>query len=206
MNKKIFFTADWHVGHNNVILFDKRPFRDINHMHTVLVNNYNSSVGNNDVCYFLGDMGLCSGDTLKKVISRLNGTKVLILGNHDKNMFSMYNAGFDVVLNAGVFYLGTHRVSMSHCPLLGIPRENVKDMRGSVDGENWHGETRHDRFIIEGGDYHIHGHIHSTPDNKKEKSTDRQFDVGVAANNYRPVSWGEINAWIDVQEKLKEKI
>lgn len=81
MNSKrrdIFFTSDWHVGHLNVITFDKRPFKDLNHMHRALINNYNSAVKPRDVCYFLGDMDLYKSETLKKVISELNGIKVLI--------------------------------------------------------------------------------------------------------------------------------
>ena len=55
--KNIYFTSDWHVGHDNVLKFDNRPFKDVDHMHRVLINNYNSTVKPDDVCYFLGDMG-----------------------------------------------------------------------------------------------------------------------------------------------------
>jgi calcineurin-like phosphoesterase family protein len=39
--KSIFFTSDLHIGHLNSIKFDQRPFRDLDHMHEVLINNYN---------------------------------------------------------------------------------------------------------------------------------------------------------------------
>ena len=68
MIKNTYFTSDWHVGHKNCLKFDSRPFKDLDHMHRVLINNYNSTVTNNDVCYFLGDMGLGKGELLKKVI------------------------------------------------------------------------------------------------------------------------------------------
>lgn len=196
--KNIFFSSDWHVGHLNVIKFDKRPFRDLDHMHSVLVNNYNSSVTNNDVCYFLGDVGLAKGEIVKEVISKLNGTKVLLLGNHDRNTFSMYDQGFDVVLNTAVFYLGDKRISMSHCPLPGIKREDITGMKGAQEGENWHGEFKQMRFISQDNtiDFHVHGHIHSGPHCDKEHYTQNQFDVGVAANQYRPVSLSTIESWI----------
>lgn len=204
--KGIFFTSDWHVGHKNVIDFDKRPFTSLEHMHRVLINNYNSTVKRGDICYFLGDMGLCKSEELKKVMSKLNGTKVLILGNHDKNTYSMYDNGFDVVLNAGIFYIGDKRISMSHCPLPGIKREDVTDMKGAESGENWHGENRHHRFMINdvSVDFHLHGHIHSGPHCDKEIRSDRQFDVGVAANGYKPVSISEIESWINSLDKSKE--
>jgi len=203
--KNIFFTSDWHVGHAKVLEFDKRPFRDLDHMHSVLINNYNSSVTDNDVCYFLGDVGLAKGETVKEVISKLNGTKVLLLGNHDRNTFSMYDHGFDVVLNTAVFYLGEKRISMSHCPLPGIKREDVTGMKGAKEGENWHGEFKQIRFTSHDNtvDFHVHGHIHSGPHCNKEVFTDKQMDVGVAANQYRPVSLSTIESWIVSVSKTK---
>lgn len=198
-NKNIFFTSDWHVGHDNVIKFDKRPFDDTHHMHRVLINNYNSSVTDNDICYFAGDMGFCKSDTLAKIMEELNGTKVLLLGNHDRNTYSMYAQGFDVVLNTAVFYIGKSRVSISHCPLPGIPREDITNMKGAKEGENWHGEHKNQMFTSQDltVDYHLHGHIHSGPHtDTKLMRTDKQFDIGVTANNYRPVSISEIESWI----------
>lgn len=193
--KHIFFTSDWHVGHDNVIKFDQRPFKDTDHMHRVLINNYNSSVTENDICYFAGDMGFCKAETLAKIMEELNGTKVLLLGNHDRNTYSMYSQGFDVVLNTAVFYIGKSRVSISHCPLPGIPREDISEMKGSAEGENWHGESRQQMFTSQDPtvDYHLHGHCHKTPE---ERETDKQFDIGVRANNYRPVSISQIESWI----------
>jgi len=203
--KPIFFTSDWHVGHANVLIFDKRPFKDLHHMHRVLINNYNSAIPENGVCYFLGDMGFCKTDELSKIINQLNGTKVLISGNHDRNTYSMYSQGFDLVLNTGTFYIGKYRISMSHCPLPGIFREDITGMKGAKDGEFWHGEHKNQMFTSQDltVDYHLHGHIHSGPANSKPTRTDRQFDVGVAANSYRPVSISEIESWITLESKKK---
>lgn len=197
--KPIFFSSDWHVGHANVIEFDKRPFKDVDHMHRVLINNYNNTVPENGLCYFLGDMGLCKSDTLKKIIDELNGTKILILGNHDRNTYSMYANGFDVVLNAGIFYIGDKRISISHCPLPGIKREDITGMKGAKEGEHWHGESKNQMFMSfdNSVDFHIHGHIHSGPHCSKERETNKQFDVGVAANGYKPVNISKIESWID---------
>jgi calcineurin-like phosphoesterase family protein len=203
--KPIFFTSDLHVGHASVIEFDKRPFRDVDHMHEVLINNYNSTVPENGVCYFLGDMGLCKSSVLKEFMSKLNGsTKILILGNHDRNVYSMYDQGFDVVLNAGIFYIGDKRISISHCPLPGIFREYVEGMKGSQPGENWHGEFKQQRFMSQDQtvDFHLSGHIHSGPHCNKPVYTHNQYDVGVAGNRYRPVSISQIESWISVQSKL----
>lgn len=207
--KSIHFTSDWHVGHANSLKFDERPFKDLDHMHRVLINNYNAQVPHNGLCYFLGDMGLCSSELLKEIISQLKGTKVLILGNHDKAHNAMYEIGFDVVLNSATLYIAGERVTMSHCPLRGVFREDVEGMKRALskkdieeDGskgvvDNWHGEHKQTAFSAENeGQFHLHGHIHSGPHNKKLRIDNRQMDIGCVANKYRPVSISDVESWI----------
>lgn len=207
--KGIFFTSDWHIGHSNSIKFDKRPFRDIDHMHEALIRNYNADVSENSICYFLGDHGMLGSNNMKKFMDRLNGTKVLVIGNHDKGMNSMYNAGFDVVLHGAKLIIAKKMVTLSHCPLEGILREKTKGMKGSSGGENWHGETRerHSQLTFPdmGKDhYHLHGHIHSRIGRDESVPlTDKQYDVGVPFNNYRPVHISKIEKWIAECEKRK---
>lgn len=175
-------------------------------MHRVLINNYNSTVPEDGVCYFLGDMGLGKADVLRKFMSELNGaTRVAILGNHDPNMHSMYAKGFQVVLNAAVFYMGDNRISMSHCPLPGVFREDVTGMKGGQEGENWHGERKNQRFTSQDltVDFHLHGHIHSDGKTKPQR-THNQFDVGVRANGYKPISMSVIESWIANVKKGKK--
>lgn len=203
--KGIYFTSDLHIGHANCLVFDKRPFKDLDAMHEVLVNNYNSTV-KDEICYFLGDMGLGSSEILKNVISRMSGTKVLILGNHDKGVEAMYKIGFDVVLYGATMQIAGERVTLSHCPLLGVYREKLTDMTGSQTGENWHGENRLKQRIFttaNEGQFHIHGHIHSPNGGKSQKILGRQFDVGVVANVYKPVNITVIESWI-TKTKMEE--
>jgi calcineurin-like phosphoesterase family protein len=202
--KSIFFTSDWHIGHANSIIFDKRPFNGLEHMHSSLIKNYNAQVPENGVCYFLGDIGVGSAETCKEVMSKLNGTKVLVLGNHDRAMNSMYGMGFDVVLTEAAIWIQGERVTMTHCPLRGLFREDVTNMRGAVEGQNWHGEHKQIMFSIENqGQFHLHGHIHSPNGGKSQKILGRQFDVGLPANGYRPVSISVIESWI-VKTKQEE--
>lgn len=204
--KNQFVTSDLHLEHANVIIYDKRPFKDLDHMHRVIINNFNACVSKDDITYFLGDVGMGKGDKLGKLIGQLNGTKVLVLGNHDLNPNAMYARGFDVVVNSLVVYIAQKRVSMSHCPLPGIFREDVTKQQKFTPGENWHGEKKNQRFTSHDltVDYHLHGHIHSDND-VKPRSTDRQYDVGVRANGYRPVSFSQIESWIALLEQAKAK-
>ena len=121
------------------------------------------------------------------------------MGNHDKGVEAMYKAGFDVVLYGATMQIAGERVTLSHCPLLGVYREKCEGMTGSQADENWHGESRLRQRIFtttNEGQFHIHGHIHSPNGGKSQKTLNRQFDVGVVANSYRPVSISVIESWI----------
>lgn len=202
--KGVFFTSDLHIGHKNVIDFSNRPFRDLDHMHQVLINNYNAMVTDRSICYFLGDFGLAGSDVMTKVMRQLKGTKVLILGNHDKKSNAMYNIGFDVVLNSATLYIAGERVTLSHCPLRGVFREDTTGMRNSDGTENWHGENRHMQYSVENeGQFHLAGHTHSPNGGKSKVKEGRQWDIGVDGNFYRPVSISQVESWI-VRTKEKE--
>lgn len=204
MKRNIFFTSDWHIGHANSIKFDNRPFTDIEHMHRVLINNYNASVKENDICYFLGDIGVSNAEKTKEVISKLKGTKILIAGNHDLGINSMYDCGFNCVINNATITIAKEIVTLSHFPLKGVYREDTTDMKGSAKGELWHGESRekYAPYTVEDkGQFHLHGHIHSPNGGKSVKILDKQYDVGVVSNNYRPVSISQIESWISLYKR-----
>ena len=83
--QKIFFTADTHFGHENVIQFDKRPFASADEMDEEMIKRWNNKVGKGDLVYVLGDMIWKSiADYAEPLIKSLNGQIILIKGNHDR--------------------------------------------------------------------------------------------------------------------------
>lgn len=52
----IYFTADTHFGHENVIRFCDRPFSSANEMDEAMIANWNARVKGDDTVYVLGDM------------------------------------------------------------------------------------------------------------------------------------------------------
>lgn len=201
-----FFTSDWHIGHENCLKLDSRPFSNLNDMHRSLIKQYNSVVPTNGVCYFLGDIGLCKGDIIKKVIKQLNGKKILIRGNHDKDHNTMLNEVFDIVLYSASISIAKEIVTLTHCPLRGIKREDVEKMDGFIEGNNWHMEHKHARFSVpDCGQFHLHGHIHSPNGGKSKKILGRQYDVGVVANKYKPVSISQIESFICKTKQSENK-
>lgn len=54
-------------------------------MNNFIIKSWNSVVTNDDDVYFLGDFGLCSKKVMSSYLSKLNGYKYFIKGNHDKS-------------------------------------------------------------------------------------------------------------------------
>jgi len=199
MKPKLYFTSDWHIGHFNCLALDGRPFKDLDHMNEMLIKNFNFLVPHHGITYFLGDMGFSKSGLLKKVITRLNGKKILIPGNHDdKGMYAYYDAGFDFVTDKAQIVIGKSIITMSHCPLKGIYREDTTGMANALPGENWHRETKHsNRYAMDDfGQFHLHGHIHSPNGGRSKRILDRQMDVGVVCNGYKPVSISTVESFV----------
>lgn len=82
---KVFFTADCHFNHTNIIKYCNRPFKNANHMSEEIIKRWNKKVGVNVLVYHLGDFAYKGEKNARYFQSRLNGDIVHIQGNHDKN-------------------------------------------------------------------------------------------------------------------------
>ena len=78
-----YFIADTHFNHENIIKYCNRPFKNAKEMNEYIINKWNSVVTQKDIVYHLGDVGFGTTEELKELVSRLNGLKILIRGNHD---------------------------------------------------------------------------------------------------------------------------
>ena len=79
----IYFTADMHFNHKNIIRHCNRPFESVEEMNEVIIARFNAKVKQKDSLYILGDAVWGSADSANKIMKRLNGKKFLIRGNHD---------------------------------------------------------------------------------------------------------------------------
>ena len=78
-----FYISDTHFGHGNILHFDNRPFNSVEEMEEVMVKRWNAVVGKGDTVYILGDFCWKKEPEWIRILNRLNGGKVLIVGNHD---------------------------------------------------------------------------------------------------------------------------
>lgn len=84
----IFFTADTHFGHKNVIQHCNRPFKDVEDMNNTFVKNWNSVITDDDTVYHLGDLSFYNMTKTVEILESLNGNIILIRSNHDKDRFA----------------------------------------------------------------------------------------------------------------------
>lgn len=84
----VFLVSDTHFGHAGVCRFTDsvtgekiRPWTDPAEMDEEMVKRWNETVRPNDKVYHLGDVVI--NRKALSIMSRLNGDKVLIRGNHD---------------------------------------------------------------------------------------------------------------------------
>ena len=80
----IYYIADMHFGHTNVLRFDNRPFSDTAQMDDTLIQNWNERVADDDTIYILGDAFWKNEENSIQIMERLQGQKHLIQGNHDR--------------------------------------------------------------------------------------------------------------------------
>ena len=99
MSKNIFFISDTHFGHANMLKFTNyngermRPFDSIEELDELMIQNWNEMVKPTDKIYHLGDVCYhCKNRD--EILSRLNGDKVLIKGNHDRDQLKWYEKYF----------------------------------------------------------------------------------------------------------------
>lgn len=186
---KVFFTSDTHFGHSNIIKYCQRPFNSAEHMDEVLISNWNEVVSPKDIVFHLGDFCFGSDKEWIKILQRLNGTKYLILGNHDlkkianSNQIKDYFADINMQMRVVV---DKQKMLLNHYPFLCFEGgyQNVWQLFG-----------------------HVHSSKHSTGLDKERlvHLFPTQYDVGVDNNNYRPVSFAQVSQIITEQQANAHK-
>ncbi|MFC1640731.1 metallophosphoesterase [Patescibacteria group bacterium] len=83
---EIWFTADTHFSHANIIKYCGRPFASAREMDEALTTNWNEVVKERDSVFHLGDFAWWQlpVSKMRMLFDKLNGDKRLILGNHDR--------------------------------------------------------------------------------------------------------------------------
>lgn len=149
-------TSDLHINHKSILKFypKYRNFNncnDLESMNNGIIDLWNRSVNYDDTIYHLGDFAFANEKFIDTFLSKLNGNKIFILGNHDRKIKN-------VLKNHGKVYQRLNlrfdinsvqtQIVLDHYPLL-----------------EWDGYFH--------GSLHFYGHCHGT-----KKNLGRSIDVG----------------------------
>jgi calcineurin-like phosphoesterase family protein len=159
---KTYITSDLHFGHTNIMKFcpvsRARYHNDLGYMNEQMVKEWNEIVEPEDTVYILGDVAFLPAQKATEYMRRLNGTKILIEGNHDRKTLndpSFRGCFAEVHKYHHITYNGT-MVVMFHYPIA----EWDQMHRGSV---------------------HFHGHLHGNTSGLEDY---RALDVGMDATGF----------------------
>lgn len=178
-----FVISDTHFGHTNswekFKLTDGsplRPFTSTEEMDETMIERWNAKVKQQDTVYHLGDVVI--NQKSLHLVSRLNGRKILVRGNHDIFKDKQYaEVGFEQIHGVRVF---VDKFILSHIPL--------------------HPDCVSERFRV-----NVHGHLHANQimgwwkhgwAEDKELPDPRYLCVSVENTNYEPLHFDEVEARI----------
>ena len=159
---RTWVTSDLHFGHTNIMKFcpqsRARYKNDVNYMNETMVKEWNDTIDPEDTVYILGDVAFLPAQKATEYMRRLNGTKILVEGNHDRKLLndpSFRGCFKEVHKYLDINYEGT-KVVMFHYPIA----EWDQMHRGAV---------------------HLHGHLHGGTSGMEEF---RCRDMGMDATGF----------------------
>lgn len=176
-NGNVFLIADTHLGHQNIISYADRPFQTLDEMNHTMIQNWNQVVTPNDTVFMLGDFAFGSPEKIHYWASQLQGHKILIMGNHDREMPReiFRNSVFDEVIDYPIIY--QEWFILSHEPVYlnrAMPYAN------------------------------IFGHVHDNP--MYQTCTQQSFCVSVERINYTPILWQDMIAQMQASPKTRKEV
>lgn len=189
-------SSDLHIAHLNALtIMPFRPWDSIENMNEGLIANHNSVVKPEDTIIWLGDLIMGKKfENVPKYLPRLNGRKLIILGNHDylpseikkpeklKQYQELYfsngiNTIYDGWIRLSEITNDPKHVNIKLCH---FPSATTEDDR-EIEYEQ---RYKHLRPVVNDNEVLWHGHTHS----QSVVSSRNSFHVGVDAWDYKPVS------------------
>lgn len=180
----IWFTSDWHIGHDKDFLYTPRGFSSIQEHDKEVLKRCNELVQYDDILYILGDLALgLDAIEWNRIYKAINCREVhFIMGNHDTDAkIDKYidEYGFELEGYATILPLSkTKRLYLSHYPtIVGNFDDNKK------------------KHTI-----NLYGHTHQKTNFFNDNPY--MYHVGVDSHNCYPVSLEQILK--DIERKVEE--
>lgn len=152
-----YFTGDWHLGHANILKFDKRDFKTIDEHDDFMIKMSMKILKPGDNLYYVGDFSLTSPHKTEGYLSTLKSSGAnlfFIKGNHDKkdniNLFKKY----------GIFFGEKKTIKINNTVVV------LDHFANRVWDRSHHGS------------YHLYGHSHDSLD-KHGEEWGKSMDCGI---------------------------
>ena len=175
----IYFTSDLHLGHNRDFIFGPRGFTNVQDHDETIIRNWNALIQPDDVVYILGDIML--NDNVKGVrnFNRLNGTKYIILGNHDtKDRREIYKTQLfnTTVLGVAItIKIAGYNFHLSHYPCITANLDSDKPLKQKT--------------------INLFGHTHQQINSYADY--DAMYHVGLDSHDNEPVEINDVITWLE---------
>lgn len=210
-DQNIWFFSDIHGAHEKDFIINPRGFKNAKEALETYINNWNSKVSNNDICFLLGDTIVGAGNNSEKEFSsllhRLNykelyimpgnhfaGYKDLFYKNRDYGIDDFYRLSFrgkehenilggmvHFIPNYYEIYVNHQFIVLSHYPILSFNGQNKNSI-------------------------HIFGHCHNNlikSDLGKEYIKGRVLEVSPESIGNFPLSFSEVMSKIGNRVAIK---
>lgn len=166
MSRNIWFISDTHFQHANIVKFSPDPdlFTTVEERDELIIERWNSVVKAGDKVYHLGDVGFGNKKNLPNILNRLNGSKRLVVGNHDDVKFWAAGGCFQKIMLWRIWH--DKNIIFTHVP---IHQDSIIERLQTDQGINVHGHT----------------HLAGSPEGPYRSVT-------VELNNYTPVHLEEL--------------
>ena len=208
-----FFTADTHFYHSRIIKYCNRPFapdvpmteeeRDVWNknvgvplMNEHMIQIWNETVGVNDTVRIVGDFAFGSKTQQAEILSRLNGTKILIWGNHDYLKPKQYTSIVGFV--EFKYYDIIDDMFITHFPMMSdedIAKDLLKRDEADSNYTSNGFKRMKDNFLSTGLKKVISGHTHCF-EYQDLVSGIKNINVGVDRWNFKPISLDEVKKYL----------
>ena len=176
----IFYIADWHYNHANILSYDNRPFKTVEEMDAALVERWNATVTSADTVYVLGDMFWGGETKAVPVLDSLNGKKILIKGNHDRCKNTEFRKRFDQISGYLEITDGDRHVVLCHYPM-------------PCFKNHFHGW------------YHLYGHVHNSFEANMMEH-DRMLLEDLYCRKCNMFNVGAMMPWMDYTPRTLDEI
>ena len=197
---QIWFTADLHLGHGNIIKYCNRPFlsdsereqamhdrcggwnvscQTVQSHDDALIDAINERVAEMDVLWVVGDFSLAPLEQATAYRDRIRCREVnLVWGNHD---LPSYKDIFQRTMEQGMIKHQGQKIWLNHYPM----RSWDKSFHGA---------------------WHLYGHVHGRLQ-EEDAANPRLLarDVGVEVTDYRPLSFEEVADYMAPRVKAFRK-